>query len=222
MHSHILLNAMLPTKPSPTSPLNGLLVILLLLLSSPVDAKVGASLSSNATGLDQPVRLILQMEGEQEMTPDLSELERLFEIVGRSTQQSISIINGKMSAKRSLTLTLLPRQAGRIEIPPIRIGNESTEALVLEVTEQPQGDIDANREQVFVELSLNKSRAYIEEEVILTLKLFQAPGIRAESLDTPQPSMPDTQMKLLHEERYSSERDGIQFNVIERKYAVFA
>lgn len=222
MHSHILLNAMLPTKPSPTSPLNGLLVILLLLLSSPVDAKVGASLSSNATGLDQPVRLILQMEGEQEMTPDLSELERLFEIVGRSTQQSISIINGKMSAKRSLTLTLLPRQAGRLEIPPIRIGNESTEALVLEVTEQPQGDIDANREQVFVELSLNKSRAYIEEEVILTLKLFQAPGIRAESLDTPQPSMPDTQMKLLHEERYSSERDGIQFNVIERKYAVFA
>ncbi|MES9826752.1 MAG: BatD family protein [Candidatus Thiodiazotropha sp.] len=222
MHSHIPLNAMLPIKSSPTSPLNGLLVILLLLLSSPVDAKVGASLSSSTTGPDQPVRLILQMEGEQEMTPDLSDLERLFEIVGRSTQQSISIINGKMSAKRSLTLTLLPRQTGSLEIPPIRIGSESTEALVLEVTEQPQSDIDANREQVLVELSLNKSRAYIEEEVILTLKLFQAPGIRAESLDTPQPSMPDTQMQLLHEERYSSERDGIHFNVIERKYAVFA
>ncbi|MES9847869.1 MAG: BatD family protein, partial [Candidatus Thiodiazotropha sp.] len=143
MHSHIPLNAMLPIKSSLTSPLNGLLVILLLLLSSPVDAKVGASLSSNTTGLDQPVRLILQMEGEQEMTPDLSELERLFEIVGRSTQQSISIINGKMSAKRSLTLTLLPRQTGSLEIPPIRIGNESTEALVLEVTEQSKGDIDA-------------------------------------------------------------------------------
>ncbi|MEW8195304.1 MAG: BatD family protein [Candidatus Thiodiazotropha sp.] len=222
MHGHILLNAMLPTKPPLTSRLNVLLIILLLLLSSSVEAKVAARLSSNATGLDQPVRLTLQSEGEQEMTPDLSGLERLFEIVGRSTQQSISIINGKMSAKRSLTLTQLPRQTGSLEIPPIRSGNASTAALVLEVAERSQDDTEANGEQVLVELSLNKSRAYIEEEVILTLKLFQAPGIRAESLDTPQPSLPDTQLKLLHEERYPSELDGIQFNVIERKYAVFA
>jgi hypothetical protein len=209
-------------KPSFISPLNGLMIILLLLLSSAVDAKVSARLSNNSTGLDQPVRLTLQMEGDQEVTPDLNKLEQLFEIIGRSSQQSISIINGKMSAKRSLTLTLLPRQTGTLEIPPIKIGNETTESLVLEVTEQSQDTIDAKREQVLVELSLNKPRAYIEEEVILTLKLYQAPGIRAESLDAPQPSMPDTQLKLLNEERYTSERDGIQFNVIERQYAVFA
>jgi hypothetical protein len=162
------------------------------------------------------------MEGDQEMTPDLDQLEQSFEIIGRSSQQSISIINGKMSAKRSLTLTLLPRQTGTLQIPPIRIGNESTEALVLEVAEQSQDTIEAKTEQVLVELSLNKPRAYIEEEVILTLKLFQAPGIRAESLEAPHPSMPDTQLKLLNEERYASERDGVQFNVIERQYAVFA
>ncbi|PVV26492.1 MAG: hypothetical protein B6D79_06110 [gamma proteobacterium symbiont of Ctena orbiculata] len=220
-HSQMLLKKMLLIKPSIKSSLNGLLIILLL-LSSPVDAEVAAILSSNSTGVDQPVRLTLQMEGDQEMTPDLGQLEQLFEIIGRSTQQSISIINGKMSAKRSLTLTLLPKQTGTIEIPPIRIGNESTQALVLEVAEQPQHQIEAEKEQVLVELSLNKSRAYIEEEVILTLKLYQAPGIHGESLDMPQTSMPDTQLKLLNEERYSSERDGIQFNVIERKYAVFA
>jgi hypothetical protein len=214
---------MSPINTSYISPLlNGLVIILLLLLSAPVDAEVSARLSSNTTGLDQPVRLTLQMEGDQEMTPDLNELEQLFEIIGRSSQQSISIINGKMSAKRSLTLTLLPRQTGRLEIPPIRIGDETTEVLALEVTEQSQETIEANRDQVLLELSLNKSRAYIEEEVILTLKIFQAPGIRAESLDAPQPSMPGTQLKLLNEERYSSERDGAEFNVIERQYAVFA
>lgn len=217
----MLLNKMLPIKPSFKSSLKGLLITLLL-LSSPVDAKVAALLSSNSTAVDQPVRLTLQVEGDQEMTPDLGQLEQLFEIIGRSTQQSISIINGKMSAKRSLTLTLLPKQTGTIDIPPIRIGNESTQALVLEVVEQPQHQIEAEKAQVLVELSLNKSRAYIEEEVILTLKLYQAPGIHGESLDMPQASMPDTRLKLLHEERYSSERDGIQFNVIERKYAVFA
>jgi hypothetical protein len=213
---------MLLIKPSIKSILNGLMIILSLLLSSAVDAKVSARLSNDTTGLDQPVRLTLQMEGDQEMTPGLNELEPLFEIIGRSSQQSISVINGKMSAKRSLTLTLLPKQTGTLEIPPIRIGNESTERLVLEVVEQSQNEIEAQKEQVLVELSLNKSQAYIEEEVILTLKLFQAPGIRAESLDAPQPSMPDTQLQLLHEERYNSERNGIQFSVLERKYAVFA
>ncbi len=217
----MLLNTKLPMKPFPTIALNGLLIILLL-IACPAHARVSATLSSNATGPDQPVRLTLQTEGEQELSPDLSELEQRFEILGRSTQQSISIINGKMSAKRSLTLTLLPRQTGTLEIPPIKIGKESTQPLVLEVAQQPREEAQADRQQVMVELSLSKSKAYIEEEVILTLKLFQAPGIRAESLDQPQTSMPDTQLRLLHEDSYRSERKGIDFHVIERTYAVYA
>lgn len=222
MHSHLLLKVMLPTKHLSISSWHGLMILFLLLLASPVDARVSATLSHDTIGLNQPVRLTLQMEGDEEMSPELDELEQRFEIIGRSTQQSISIINGNMSARRSLTLTLLPRESGTLKIPPIRIGNEATEALMLEVVEQPQDEIEAKREQVLVELSLNKSQAYVEEEVILTLKLFQAPGIRGESLDTPQASQPDTQLKLLHEERYSSERNGIQFNVLEQQYALFA
>ncbi|MBT3028471.1 MAG: BatD family protein [Candidatus Thiodiazotropha sp. (ex Ctena orbiculata)] len=215
------LNKMHPIKRFLTSPLNGLLITLLI-LSSPASAKVAALLSNNSVAPDQPVRLTLQMEGEDEMNPDLSELEARFDILGRSTQQSISIVNGKMSAKRSLALTLLPKQTGRIEIPPIRIGQESTQALVLEVAERSQEEKDAESKQVLLELSLSKPKAYIEEEVLLTLRLFQAPGIRAEALTEPQPSMPDTQLRLLHEESYQSERDGINYLVVERTYALFA
>lgn len=220
-HSQMPLNKMHPIKRFLTSPLNGLLITLLI-LSSPASAKVAALLSNNSVAPDQPVRLTLQMEGEDEMNPDLSELEARFDILGRSTQQSISIVNGKMSAKRSLALTLLPKQTGRIEIPPIRIGQESTQALVLEVAERSQEEKDAESKQVLLELSLSKPKAYIEEEVLLTLRLFQAPGIRAESLTEPQPSMPDTQLRLLHEESYQSERDGINYLVVERTYALFA
>ncbi|MES9994254.1 MAG: BatD family protein [Candidatus Thiodiazotropha sp.] len=217
----MLLNTMRQIKRFLISPLSGLLITLLL-LSSPASAKVSALLSSNSVGPDQTVRLTLQMEGEEEMHPDLSELEGLFEILGRSTQQSISIINGKMSAKRSLILTLMPKQSGTIEIPPIRIGQESTQALVLEVTKHTQQQIEADSKQVLLELSLSTPKAYIEEEVILTLRLFQAPGIRAESLTEPQASMPDTQMRLLHEESYRSERDGTNYLVIERTYGLYA
>ncbi|MEW8506480.1 MAG: BatD family protein [Candidatus Thiodiazotropha sp.] len=217
----MLLNTMRPIKRFLISPLSALLITLLI-LSFPASAKVAALLSSNSIGPDQPVRLTLQLEGEDEMNPDLSELETRFEILGRSTQQSISIINGKMSAKRSLTLTLLPKLSGTIEIPPIRIGRESTQPLVLEVTERPQQEAQEDSKQVLLELSLNKPKAYIEEEVILTLRLFQAPGIRAESLTEPQLSMADTQLRLLHEENYRSQRDGNNYHVIERTYGLYA
>ncbi|MCU7931954.1 MAG: BatD family protein [Candidatus Thiodiazotropha sp. (ex Codakia rugifera)] len=210
------------TKSSLTQPSKALLILILLLLSAPINAKVAAILSHDSTSLDQPVRLTLQQEGEQEMSPDLSGLEKEFEILGRSSQQSISVINGQMSAKRSLSLTLLPKRIGKLSIPPIKMGAESTTPLTLQVTEQPMDESFTKTQDVLVELSLNKTRAYIEEEVILTLKLFQAPGIRGESLDEPSPSMSDTQMKLLHEEHYNSEREGRKYRVLERRYAVFS
>ncbi|MCU7892039.1 MAG: BatD family protein [Candidatus Thiodiazotropha sp. (ex Ustalcina ferruginea)] len=210
------------TKRSLTQPSKVLLILILLLLSAPINAKVTAILSSESTSLDQPVRLTLQQEGEQEMSPDLTGLEKEFDILGRSSQQSISVINGQMSAKRSLSLTLLPKRAGKLDIPPIKMGAESTHPLTLQVSEQPQDEPLSKTQGVLVELSLNKPKAYIEEEVLLTLKLFQAPGIRGESLDEPSPSMPDTQMKLLQEEHYNSEREGIKYRVLERRYAVFS
>ncbi|MCU7904946.1 MAG: BatD family protein [Candidatus Thiodiazotropha sp. (ex Epidulcina cf. delphinae)] len=206
----------------PATSSTGLLILCLLLISAPLHAKVAAILSSNSTSLEQPVRLTLQMEGEQEISPDLSGLDKDFEILGRSSQQSISVINGRMSAKRSLSLTLLPKRAGALDIPPIKIGNASTQALTLQVSAQPRDEPPSDTRHAIVELSLNKSRAYIEEEIILTLKLFQAHGVRGESLEEPRPSTPDTQMKLLHEERYNSQRDGTDYRVLERRYALYA
>ncbi|MCU7916483.1 MAG: BatD family protein [Candidatus Thiodiazotropha sp. (ex Gloverina cf. vestifex)] len=87
------------------------LLIMLLVLTLPVHAGVSARLSSQVTNQGQPVRLILEMEGEQTDPPDLTILDNDFEILERATQQSISIINGKMSSKRSLVLTLLPKEA---------------------------------------------------------------------------------------------------------------
>lgn len=220
--NNAVFNAMPMIKRLSAAPSQALLILCLLLIAGPLHAKATAILSSNNTSLEQPVRLTLQVEGDQAMSPDLSGLDQDFEILGRSSQQRISVINGRMSAKRSLSLTLLPKRTGVLDIPPIKIGNDATQALTLQVSAQPQDEPLADTRHAIVELSLNKSKAYIEEEVILTLKLFQAPGVRGESLDDPRPSMPDTQMKLLHEERYNSQRDGNDYRVLERRYALFA
>jgi hypothetical protein len=201
--------------------IRSLLLLLLLFHATHLMAEVEATLTPQNTSLDQPVRLTLQIEGEQELSPDLSVLEKDFEILGRSTQQSISVINGQMSAKRSLILTLLPNRAGRLTIPPIPVGDEQTRPLTLQVSEQPQEATGENQKQVQIELSLNKQSAYLDEEVLLTLKLYQAPGIRGESLELPETTIDDLQMELIHEDYYSSQKEGTEYRVLERVYALF-
>jgi hypothetical protein len=198
------------------------LVILLLWLASPhLFAGVEAILSQQTTSMDQPVQLRLQIEGDQDLSPDLSVLEKDFEIISRSSQQSVSIINGKMSAQRSLSLTLLPKHTGTLSVPPIPVGNETTNPLTLKVTELPQDDVQQRQKQAWIELSLNKDSAYLEEEVLLTLKLYQAPGIRGETLEPPEASSDDTEMHLINEDRYTSEKEATEYRVLERVYALF-
>lgn len=204
-----------------TTSLASLLTGLLLLFTLPLQAGVVARLSSPTTALDQPVRLTIETQGEQTDSPDLSGLDADFEILGRSSQQSVSVINGSVSSKHSLILTLLPKHQGKLTIPPIPFGDRQTAPLTLEVTPQPNDDSAGAQQQAWVEMSLNKQTAYPEEEIILTLKLYQAAGVRGEYLDEPKPSLDDTRLQLLDESKYTIERDGQAYRVLELSYGLY-
>jgi hypothetical protein len=196
---------------------------LLFSIAMPLQAGVVARLSATSTSQEQPIRLTLETQGEQsDDSPDLSVLEPDFEILSRATQQSVSIINGSFSSKRSLILTLLPKRQGTLTIPPIPVGDQQTEPLTLEVTDQPTDDGVNTEQYAQVEMSLSKESAYPEEEVILTVKLFQAAGVHGERLDQPQPSQRDTRLQLLDESSYSVDRNGTTYRVLERNYGLYA
>lgn len=198
------------------------LILTLILWCQPVFAEVSAQLSKSTTSLDEPVKLSLQIKGDNDATPDLSPLEKNFEILGRSQQQNISIINGHMSKTRGLNLTLLPKALGKINIPPIPVGNEASQPLILQVVESLTLAGDSAEASAFIQLELSQTKAYLQQEVLLTVRLYQADGVRGESLAEPQASLPDTLVKLLHEEQYQAEHEGKSYRVVERRYAVYA
>jgi hypothetical protein len=116
----------------------------------------------------------------------------------------------------------LPKRTGKLKIPPIRIGNETTTALELTVTEQTTTNSQAEDQKAIIELSLNKESAYLEEEVILNLKLYYPPEVMGVSFEKPVASFDDTQIRLLNEEQYTSQRAGVEYQVLEQIYGLSA
>jgi hypothetical protein len=198
------------------------LITLLLALSPPVRAAVTARLTHSLINQDEPVVLLLEIKGDNEAYPDLSVLEEDFEILNRSQQQSVVVINGRRSMTRGLQLTLLPKRLGNLRIPAIPVGNESSSPLSLEVV-MNQADADgAGEPDAFIRLELDRTEAYLQQEVILTVRLYLAEGVRGESISEPEASLPHTQVRFLDEEQSQTQQDGRNYLVVERRYAIHA
>jgi len=81
----------------------------------------------------QPFTITIESHGNASGLPDLSMLERDFQIVNRRASQRSSTVNGFRSQRTTLSITLLPKRSGILEIPPIPFGTESTDPKRIEV-----------------------------------------------------------------------------------------
>ncbi len=97
-------------------------------VQAPGHAEVSARLSQTSVTQGQPLQLTLESTGPSVSPPDLSVLEQDFQIINRSVRQQASVRNGYRTQRSTLTLTLLPRRSGSLEIPSIAFGNERSAA----------------------------------------------------------------------------------------------
>lgn len=116
----------------------GLLPALLLLCGpSPAWAqlRVEAQLSSQELASIQPVELTLSAVSSDGSpgNPDLSVLERDFQILDRRVERRVSVTNGERREEVRLRLALLPRRTGELELPGIAFGSSRTQPLRLNV-----------------------------------------------------------------------------------------
>ena len=198
------------------------LISLLLFVNPPASAEVNARLSHTTTSQDEPVTLQLEIKGQNDAYPDLSILDQDFEILSRSQQQSVRVVNGRRSVTRGVNLTLLPKRLGNLKVPAIPVGTEHSPALSLEVLANLPETDDGGQPAAFIRMDLDKTEAYVQQEVILTVRLFLAEGVRGESISEPEPSLEHTQVRFLDEQQYQTQQDGNNYLVVERHYAIHA
>ncbi len=184
------------------------------------DVSVRAELSSSTITRDESVTLTITAIGiDAEL--DASSLARDFDVVGRSSSRQISTVIGSDNRAVNTSvvtwaLELLPRGQGIFTVPAVKVGDLETQLLTLTVSEVPKG---AARD-VYLEAEVDTTTPWVQSQVVMTLRVFQAIDIVDGGLDVPEAD--DLVVERIGDDRSLRQMvDGREYNVTERRFAMF-
>jgi hypothetical protein len=202
---------------------NVTLFLVIFLTSPSLWADVRASLSRQTIYEGDTVTLnIMTNKTGQDVDPDLSVLRQDFDILGTGSSQQTQIINGQRSESHQWHVELAPRQGGELIVPPIRIGAETTQALTLTVTAQPDAVVPEAGQPVFIEIQLEPQNApvYVQQQIRYKLQLFYRERLVEASIDGPHVENALVE-RLGDDSQYKTTINDQEYQVIERHYAIF-
>jgi len=190
-------------------------------------ANITVTTSRSPVTLDSSFHLIYEADSSVDDDPDFSPIYKDFDVLSSSQSTNMRSINGDWSLKKTWDLTLISKATGRFTIPAINFGKDLSPAIQLTVSSStspnqssPQGQASIPA-KIFLEGSVDKKTGWIESQFIYSVRLFRTVNITGASLTEPETSDADAIIQLLSEDRYQSTRQGLRYEVIERRYAIF-
>ncbi len=189
-------------------------------------AAVRAHLDRQSISSDETVNLSIEADGALNSISSLgtSALEKDFSIVNQSTSSNFQIINGSSKATKTWNIELEPKHTGTLTIPSFTIHGEKSKPLTLTVaspasitpsSSAPLGDI-------FIEVMPEmETPAYIQGQITISVKLLIKSQLNLSEASLEEPKLEHASViKLGDDRRYQSQKNGVDYQVIERKYAI--
>lgn len=169
--------------------------------------------------INETLNLVVRYEGRQvNSDPDFSVLNQ-FDVLSNNKSTQHSIINGNVSAFTEWRLTLSPRNTGQLLIPPLTLRGEHSKPVTITVKEASRDPI-SGKEDVFLETSVDKSTVYVQEQFMVTYRLYFNQSV--DSLDGGQFSVNQARFEELPRVDYQTTLGHTAYGVAEFRYAVFA
>ena len=164
--------------------------ILLIILFSFINAQtVRATVSSNSIQLSDVFTFKVEAvdaskNPEVELAPLLSDFSV---ISGPAQQTNMQWINGKSSSSRSLSWTLVAKKEGDFTIPAlnVKIGKDTyqTNPIQMRVSDS---DLDYSTNELFLQMDIDKTNAYVGEQITVTYKLFTRVNMSIQNVEFPK------------------------------------
>lgn len=193
------------------------LLVLLAPLSQAASPSVHAFLDRNHVSVGDTVTLNIRSDGQIGM-PDLSPLQQDFQVLGTSRSRSVQVVKGNATHTSQLGIALRPLHAGTLTIPALSVGGVMTQPLTVTVAAAPSGGKGTVGDPVFMQADVQSSSPYVGQQTVYTVRLFYLPGVDGALGD---PSADGARLiKLDRDHRYTVDRNGYAYQVIERSWAL--
>lgn len=181
-------------------------------------ATVPASINHSDLTFGQSLTLTIDVS-HANGNPDLSVLKNNFDVFGTSSSSQTSITNGHINSQKSFIINLSPKNSGKQIIPAIKVGNDLTAPITINVKQQSAQNIAMQKKQIFVDGKVNNSSTYIGVPLIYSLKLYYAVSIS--NVNITNMNIKEATVELLDKPiQYAEDINGTDYQVYEQKLQI--
>lgn len=182
-------------------------------------ATLRAWLDRSSMHLGETVTLNIEADATDSAQPDFASLNQDFDLHGTQSSQQVSIVNGSSTSKTLWAVALEPKHAGTIDIAPLKVGNEQTNPLQLQVLAESAATAPKADGDVFLDVTAEPVTPYVQQEVRYTVKLYFAVDLGGGSLADPKADGLGVK-QLGQDKTYDATVGARRYKVIERHYAL--
>lgn len=202
-----------------------LLPLLFLLFSGQSFAlTMTANVDRTTITINETLRLQVKIDQQGADMPDLSELKLQFDVLAQQQHSQKFISNGRISVLTQWLFIIAPKETGDLIIPSLSSLGTFSDAIRITVNpaggNNPQSSNHSapDNEPVYLESSVSKNQIYVQEQLLLTLRLYYR--ISLSGYKYPEFTLDNSTVGLTAESNYQKTVNGTPYNVIERVYAI--
>jgi len=199
-----------------------LAIVMWVLSVQAVMATTTAQVGRNNVSVSDSFQITFETDQSVDEEPDFSALASDFDIMSKSKSTSIDIQNGSMQRATRWILDVMPKREGKLVIPPIAIGTESSNAVNMIVGPQSNSADNPVSSEIDLEIDIDNLEPYVQGQVIFTVRLVHAVSISEGNLSEPAVTTGDALIQKLGDDvSYETRRGSERVGIIERRYAIF-
>lgn len=152
--------------------------------------------------------------------PDLAALERDFDVSGTNQSSQHVISNGRSESWTEWQTVLIPKRSGQLTIPALAVAGGHTQPITVQVNPaDPNASAGDNSEPVFMEVKLDRKSAYVQQQLLLSVRIFHA--VQLDNMHITEPEFDNASVRKGAETSFRREINGITYLVHELNYAIF-
>lgn len=204
------------------------LMLLCCLLSTAAlsaDPPPEASVDRSELRADETLTLTLRVQGQlMPSAPELAPLRDNFQVLGSRQSSQHRIVNGSSRSLTEWQIELAPNHPGVLTIPALDVGGGQTQPLSVKVTPVDQQSANqaqnsASPEPVFVEAEVDHKSVYVQQQLLLSVRIFQA--IQLDDMQISEPEFDHADVRKLDQTSFQRQVGSVGYRVHELVYAIF-